>query len=351
MSTIYHVPKVHFGKNSLSELSSILDNFKNNLIIIDKNLINHASLNILKNNNFSLISVDTSTEPSVDYVDELSLQVRNIINLECVVGIGGGSSLDIAKALANLYTNPGSAALYQGWDLLNNPSLYTVGIPTLPGTGAESSKTCVLLNKVKNLKLGMNSQYSVFKEVICDSNLLKSIPKNLFFYTVMDAFFHCMELLNGFFRSPFSDAYAQQALKLIDDIFSSDDPMSDVNLEKAMLASFLGGSAIANSYVGIIHPLSAGLSTVFGTPHSVANCIVMQAMEEYYPKEYNLFMSYKEKNNYTLPTGITKNLSNEEYLKLYQSSICHQKPLINALGEDFENILTLDKVVNLFKMM
>ena len=123
------------------------------------------------------------------------------------------------------------------------------------------------------------------------------------------------------------------------------------NRAKLMVASYLGGCAIATSYVGIIHPFSAGLSVVLGTHHCIANCIVMMAMEEFYPKEVEEFLNFTNKQQVKIPQEICKDLNHDQFEKLYKSTIIHEKPLTNALGEDFKKILTRAKVIEIFKRM
>ena len=82
------------------------------------------------------------------------------------MGVGGGATLDTAKAAANLLTNGGKAEEYQGWDLVKKPGVYKIALPTLSGTGAEATRTCVMTNKRTGLKLGMNSDYTVYDQVI-----------------------------------------------------------------------------------------------------------------------------------------------------------------------------------------
>ena len=118
-----------------------------------------------------------------------------------------------------------------------------------------------------------------------------------------------------------------------------------------MVASYLGGSAIATSYVGLVHPLSAGHSVVLGYHHCVANCIVMRAMEEYYPDAYREFWHMVEKQGASIPKDVCKNLEDEQFDALYDASIMHEKPLTNALGEEFRSILTRKKVKELFLQM
>jgi 3-deoxy-alpha-D-manno-octulosonate 8-oxidase len=197
----------------------------------------------------------------------------------------------------------------------------------------------------------MNSDYTVFDQIIMDPNLTKTAPKNQFFYTGMDAYIHCVEALNGSYRNAIGDAYSEQTISQCRDVFMSDDMMSDENRSKLMVASYLGGCAIATSYVGVVHPFSAGLSVVLGTHHCVANCITMRAMEEFYPTEYNEFWKMVDKQGIVVPEGICKDLSDEQYDQLYASTVIHEKPLTNALGENFKDILTKEKVISIFKRM
>ena len=129
--------------------------------------------------------------------------------------------------------------------------------------------------------------------------------------------------------------------------------MSDKNREQMMVASYLGGCSIATSYVGVVHPFSAGLSTVLDLPHCLANCITMRAVGNFYPNYYDEFWRMAETQNIQIPTlnlKTKKNLSNI-LDTLYKSTIIHEKPLTNALGENFRKILTRDKVEEMFMQM
>ena len=118
-----------------------------------------------------------------------------------------------------------------------------------------------------------------------------------------------------------------------------------------MVASYLGGCAIATSYVGVVHPFSAGLSVVLGLHHCMANCVTMMAMGSFYPDGHREFMTMVEKQNVNLPKDVCANLSDEQFHALYQATIIHEKPLTNALGNGFREILTEDKVRNIFETM
>jgi len=201
------------------------------------------------------------------------------------------------------------------------------------------------------LKLGMNSDYTVYDRIIMDPDLTKTVPIEQYFWTGMDAYIHCVEALSGTYRNAIGDAFSRETINLCRSVFNSKDIKSADNREKMMVASYLGGCSIATSYVGVVHPFSAGLSVVLGTHHCVANCIVMRAMQEFYPRAFEEFWSMVELQGIEIPIGICNDLSEEQYEQLYQASIVHEKPLTNALGEGFRGILTKEKVIQLFRSM
>jgi 3-deoxy-alpha-D-manno-octulosonate 8-oxidase len=208
-----------------------------------------------------------------------------------------------------------------------------------------------MTNKRTGLKLGMNSDYTVYDQIVMDPALTATVPRDQYLYTGMDAYIHCVEALAGSYRNAIGDAYSRETINLCRQAFLDDDMMSLVNRERLMVASYLGGCAIATSYVGLVHPLSAGLSVVLGLHHCIANCIVMRAMQPYYPKEYEEFWMMVEKQKVHIPEGVCRDLTDEQYEQLFASTVIHQKPLTNALGDTYRDVLTKGKVVELFKAM
>jgi len=297
--------------------------------------------------------IPTEDEPKTDDIDRLvaALVQKGYSEPAAVVGMGGGITMDCAKAVSNLLTNGGKAAQYQGWDLVKVPGIFKIGIPTISGTGAEATRTCVMTNPATGMKLGMNSDFTVFDHVIMDPVLTATVPRDQYFFTGMDAYIHCIEALAGSYRNAIGDAYSRETINLCRQVFLEDDMQTPANRERLMVASYLGGCAIATSYVGLVHPLSAGLSVVLGVHHCVGNCIVMRAMADYYPAAYDEFWKMAERQRVKVPEGICRNLGEADFKALYDASIMHQKPLTNALGENYKSILTLDKVTDLFKKM
>ena len=300
-----------------------------------------------------VLSIPTKQEPKTDQIDALMDKLKaSLDGPPCaVVGIGGGTTLDTAKAVSNLFTNQGLAEDFQGWDLLDFPGVHKIAVPTISGTGAEASRTCVMTNTASGLKLGMNSGFTFFDEVILDSWLTESVPEDQYFYTGMDTYMHGFESLNGSHRNPLSDALSRESLQLVREVFTSADPMSAVNREKLMTASFLGGTAIAGTYVGLVHPVSAGLSVVFGIHHGVGNCIAMRAMAEFYPSEYEEFWQFVDAQDVVVPKLDGKAWDDETLERLMAATLLHERPLANALGSDYRSIFTSAKMAEIFRKL
>ena len=300
--------------------------------------------------NDKIIFVDVTYEPKTTYVDQLAQQLKDEFGLVSgVIGIGGGSAMDLAKAISLMMNNPGSSADYQGWDLVKHAGVYKVGIPTLSGTGAEVSRTTVLTGPTK--KLGMNSDFTPFDQIILDPELTANAPANQRFYTGMDCYIHCIESLDGTFLNEFSKSYGEKALQLCRNVFVNKEVWDADCDDKLMMASYAGGMSIAYSQVGVAHAVSYGLSYLLGTKHGIGNCIVMNHLEEYYPAGVKEFKYMVEKNKIEIPTGICKGLSEDDFEKMINVSI-GMKPLWeNALGKDWEKIMTREKLRALYEKL
>jgi 3-deoxy-alpha-D-manno-octulosonate 8-oxidase len=300
--------------------------------------------------NDKVIFVDVTYEPKTTYVDSLAGQLKATFGtVSGIIGIGGGSAMDLAKAVSLMMNNPGSSADYQGWDLVKNPGVYKVGIPTLSGTGAEVSRTTVLTGPTK--KLGMNSDFTPFDQIVLDPELTTNAPANQRFYTGMDCYIHCIESLNGTYLNEFSKSYGEKALQLCREVYVNKDGWDSDSDDKLMMASYAGGMSIAYSQVGVAHAVSYGLSYLLGTKHGIGNCIVFDKLEEYYPEGVKEFKYMVEKNKIDIPQHICAGLSDEEFDKMINVSL-GMKPLWeNALGKDWERVMTREKLRALYEML
>ena len=298
--------------------------------------------------NDMLLWVNVDEEPKTGYVDTLTQQVKTRAqNLPSgVIGIGGGSAMDLAKSISLMLTNPGSSQEYQGWDLIKNPAVYHAAVPTLSGTGAEVSRTAVLTGPEK--KLGLNSDHTVFDQVVLDPDLIKDAPSRQRFFTGMDCYIHCVESLNGTYLNQFSKSYGEKALELCRDVFLKEDPESD---DKLMMASFFGGMSIAYSQVGACHALSYGLSYVLGTHHGIGCCIVFDCLDEFYPESVVEFREMMKKHKISLPKNLVKPLDDESIEKMVSVTLGLSPLWENCLGKDWQKIMTREKAKSLFLRM
>ena len=296
----------------------------------------------------TLMWVNVDHEPKTEYVDRLTQNVKkNSDELpDGIVGIGGGSTLDIAKAVSLMLTNPGSSADYQGWDLIKNPAVYHVGIPTLSGTGAEVSRTTVLSGPEK--KLGINSDYTVFDQILLDPELIESAPPDQRFYTGMDCYIHCVESLSGTFLNAFSQAYGEKAIELCREVFLGSGPDRD---DKLMMASYCGGMSIAYSQVGICHALSYGLSFVLGIHHGIGNCIVFDTLGDYYTEGVDEFRQMIDKHKVQLPRNLVAGIKDDQLEKMVDVALILEPLWENALGTDWKKTMTRDRIKELYLKM
>jgi len=349
------VDYVVFGRGSFNQLDEILAPHRKAdapmIFLVDhffdgKQLLERIPLR----GKDKIISADVTYEPKTTYVDALASQLKaEFGTVSGVIGIGGGSTMDLAKAVALMMTNPGSSADYQGWDLVKVPGVYKAGIPTLSGTGAEVSRTTVLTGPTR--KLGMNSDFTPFDQIVLDPELTAGAPHNQRFYTGMDCYIHCIESLEGTYLNEFSKSYGAKALELCQYVFL-DKPVWDEECDdKLMMASYAGGMSIAYSQVGVAHAVSYGLSYLLGTKHGIGNCIVMNHLEEYYPAGVAEFKKMVEQNNIDIPTGICSGLTDEQFDVMINVSL-GMKPLWeNALGKDWESIMTREKLRELYEKL
>ncbi len=297
-----------------------------------------------------IIFADVTYEPKTSYVDNIASQLKEEFgSISGIIGIGGGSAMDLAKAVSLMMNNPGSSADYQGWDLVKNPGVYKAGIPTLSGTGAEVSRTTVLTGPTK--KLGMNSDFTPFDQIVLDPELTANAPVNQRFYTGMDCYIHCIESLTGTYLNEFSKSYGEKALQLCREVYVNRSGWDEESDDKLMMASYAGGMSIAYSQVGVAHAVSYGLSYLLGTKHGIGNCIVFNHLEEFYPEGVNEFKYMVEKNQIDIPKNICANLTDDQFEKMITVSM-GMKPLWeNALGKDWEKQMNRERLKKLYERL
>jgi 3-deoxy-alpha-D-manno-octulosonate 8-oxidase len=352
------VSRVVFGRGSFNQLDEIISPRRLNvnapfIFLVD---------DVFKGNSWltsrvplayddKLLYISANEEPKTSQVDAL---VEEIIlttkeRPSGIIGIGGGTIMDLAKAVSIMLTNEGESKNYQGWDLVKNPAVYHVGIPTISGTGAEVSRTTVLTGPDK--KLGINSDFTPFDQVILDPELTKDVPKEQWFYTGMDCYIHCIESLNGTFLNAFSESYGEKAFQLCKELFLENNLSLEEAQDKLMMASWHGGMSIAYSQVGVAHAMSYGLSYVLGTKHGIGNCIVFDHLEEFYPEGVSLFKQMKLKHQIELPQNLCADLSDEAMDTMIKVALNLEPLWENAVGKNWKKVITPQKLRDLYLKM
>jgi len=351
-----NIEKVCYGRGAFDMMSGILEGRRDGgfFVFIVDNYFKAAPLEsripVTDEDVIRFIDVDPE-EPTTALIDTLRDEILGTRGLPVgVIGIGGGSVMDIAKALSLMFTNEGSSTLYQGLNLIKKPGIYHLGVPTISGTGAEVSMTAVLTGPEK--KLGLKCDWTVFNQVILDPELIASVPRDKWFYTGMDTYIHCVESENGALNNAFSHAYAEQAMKLCRDIYLSDEAgQTPENDDKLMVASLMGGLSLTYSEVGVCHALSYGLSKILHEKHCYANCIAFQHLEDYYPEGVAEFRTMLEKHRIELPQGLSKAWSDETITAMAQVAYNLPHMWKHAVGEDWQDKLTLKDIEALYRRM
>jgi 3-deoxy-alpha-D-manno-octulosonate 8-oxidase len=353
-----NIEKVVYGRGSFDMMDSILAEKRNEndhffLFVVDnyfkgsdlEKRIPAKAEDIVK-----FIDVDPY-EPTTDQIDQLRDEVKSTKGTPSgIVGIGGGSIMDIAKAVSLMFTNEGSSTQYQGLNLIKKPGIYHLGVPTISGTGAEVSMTAVLTGPEK--KLGLKCDWTVFNQVILDPELIASVPTDKWFYTGMDTYIHCIESENGMLNNAFSHAYAEQSLKLCREIYLGDNAgQTAENDDKLMVASLMGGLSLTYSEVGVCHALSYGLSKILGEKHCYANCVAFQHLADYYGEGVAEFKHMLNKHNVTLPQNLSKDWSDDTITAMAQVAYNLHHMWNHAVGADWKDKITLDTIKELYRRL
>lgn len=354
-----NVDKVVYGRGAFNQLGDILDTKRHlndgfMVFVVDNYFHNKQDfidrIPVKEGDVIRFIDVDPH-EPTTEQVDELRDTVLAENGMPSgIIGIGGGSIMDIAKATALMYKNEGSSSLYQGLNLVKQEGIYHVGVPTISGTGAECSMTAVLSGPTK--KLGLKCDWTVFNQVVLDPDLTASVPTNQWFYTGMDTYIHCIEAESGQFFNTYSEVYGDQSLKLCREVFLGDKAgQTPENNEKLMMASLFGGLSLTYSEVGACHALSYGLGYVFGYKHGYANCLAFNHLEEFYGDAVAEFKEMVKQHNIDLPQNLSKNWSDEEIAQMVEISYNLPHMWRHAIGDDWEQKWTRADIEKLFRRL
>lgn len=292
--TVNQPTKIHYGIGVVNDLAWMVQDLGGSKVFltVDPQL---EEVGILKQVTSSLersgiayeIYSDLQPEPGLNLADECA-GIAGKAGCDCVVGVGGGSAMDVAKAVSILLTNGGKAEDYLGQGKIKKPGVPKIMVPTTAGTGAEVTFTAVFYNEKIRSKGGMNGDPLYPDWALLDPELTLSLPPHLTATTGIDAFTHAIEAYVSLASHPVSDMYAQEAIGLISaNLGLAYANGNNLEARSAMLlGSLLAGKALATAGVGMVHAMSYPLGGMFRIPHGLANAVLLP-----YVVEYNIMAS------------------------------------------------------------
>ena len=232
------------------------------------------------------IEVDTFTEiegnPSVETVEKATVAFKEA-DADFIVAFGGGSPMDVAKAVGVTAKYGGSITEYEGAHKVPGPIIPLIAIPTTAGTGSEVTAFSVITDHSRDYKLTVFSYEILPAYAILDAELLTTAPASVAAACGIDAFIHAEEAYISTAASPFSDAMAEKAMNLIGkNIRRFVANRGDIEAAEAMLVgSLFAGIAFSFARLGNVHAMSHPVSAFFDVPHGVANAVLLPVIAEY----------------------------------------------------------------------
>lgn len=225
---------------------------------------------------------ETEGNPSTDTVVKATEGFKKS-KADFIVAFGGGSPLDVAKAVAVLATYGGNIVDYEGADKVMGPVVPMIAIPTTAGTGSEVTAFSVITDHSRNYKLTVVSNYLLPAYVILDPDLIATVPANTAAACGIDAMVHALEAYISKAASPFSDIFAREALRLIGGSIRDyvTDRSNPAACESMMVGSLFAGIAFSHARLGNVHAMSHPVSAYFDVPHGVANAILLPTVVDF----------------------------------------------------------------------
>jgi alcohol dehydrogenase len=226
---------------------------------------------------------DVEPNPRASRVDRLAEWGREE-GASLVLGIGGGSVLDAAKAAAMVIANGGAAESYEGRDRYAEKPLPFIAVPTTCGTGSEVTWVSVLTVEERQAKISVKGETMFPDWALVDADLLRTLPGRLVAWTGADALTHAVEAATCRLANPVSDALAEKAISLLFRYLrrAAADIAGDAEAREAVMrASTLAGLAFGNADVAAVHCLSETLGGRWNLPHGLANAVLLAPVTRY----------------------------------------------------------------------
>ena len=285
------VPRyMQIGKGSLNQLPEIiktLDSIKSFLIVTDKQMVEFGYVKKLqdilsKAGLESNVFDDTVPDPT-DTVVLSGINFLEKFKNEAVIGFGGGSPIDTAKAIAAMARYSKNVQDYKPPSTFDKQGLPIIAIPTTAGTGSEVTHHAVIIDSKNNEKISCRGEGFVPTCAIVDYDLTLSKPRRLTIDSAIDTLTHGIEAYISKKATLFSDRMALDTIRLVtQNIYAVDKDPKDLKArEGLMLAATLGGLAFSNASICLVHGMSRPLGSNFKVPHGLSNAMLLPTITEF----------------------------------------------------------------------
>ena len=255
--------------------------FRRALIVTDHDLVKVGYLDratkLLHKLDIETVSFhDFSADPDSDTI-ERGRSFAAELNVDSIIGLGGGSSLDCAKGINFLLTNGGRIQDYVGYGKTSRPMLPMIGIPTTSGTGSEVQSYAVISDARTHVKMACGDKQAAFRLAILDPELTLSQPPAVTAASGFDALAHAVETYVSTSRTPFSELFSREAWRLLEGNYETlfRDPKNLKARTAMQLGACYAGIAIENSMLGATHACANLLTARYGTVHGVALAMLL----------------------------------------------------------------------------
>ena len=281
----------YFGAGARKELPEVLNRMglKKALVCSDKGLIKVGTTkmvtDVLDGISFPYeIYSEIKPNPTVTNVKQ-GVEAFKASGADCIIAIGGGSSMDTAKGIGIVANNPEFADIVslEGCAPTKNKSVPIIALPTTAGTGAEVTINYVIIDEERQAKMVCVDPNDIPAVAIVDPELMYSLPKGLTAATGMDALTHAIE---GYITKGawiMSDMYELQAIKMIAENLpiAVEEPQNPVGREGMALAQYIAAQAFSNVGLGLVHGMAHPMGSLHDVPHGVANALLLPTIMEF----------------------------------------------------------------------
>ena len=307
--------RVVFGPGVIERLGELARelNFKRTLLVADHGLVasghvdeavgplQKAGVEVIRFHDFEVNPDTRMVENGTAFVSQL--------NVDSIIGLGGGSSMDCAKGINFLLTNGGTMAEYRGYGKATKPMLPMIAIPTTAGTGSEAQSYALISDAETHAKMACGDPKVAFRVAVLDPALTISQPRSITATSGFDAIAHAVETYVTTRRNPLSELFSREAWALLEPNYERVLSQPDnISARGAMqLGAFYAGVAIENSMLGATHACANPLTARYGTAHGAAIAMLLPTVVRWNEKtgtDYRPLLSWSsiaDRNNHVSP--------------------------------------------------